>query len=91
MKTLVIEKFNPDSVITTLYFDGKAHFLKRFRIETQTVDRKFLFIPENADAKVLIATTDEAAKIKIAERRQTQRNGTYYQSREVHRRERVEV
>lgn len=66
-KTLVIEKFNPQAIITALYFDGKAHFLKRFQIETNTVDRKFLFIPEHKDAKVLVATTDEAAKIKILE------------------------
>ncbi|HZG00559.1 MAG TPA: DNA gyrase/topoisomerase IV subunit A, partial [Chitinophagales bacterium] len=66
-KTLVIEKFSSDAVLTALYFDGKAHFLKRFKIETNTVDRKFLFIPEHKDAKVLVATTDESAKIKIAE------------------------
>ncbi len=66
-KILLIEKYNPDAVITAMYYDGKAHFLKRFQIETQTVDRKFLFIPDEKGAKVITATTDQSAKIKILE------------------------
>jgi len=57
---LRIEKFNPEKVITAVYFDAdKAQYsVKRFHIETQTLKSKFLFIKEGAKNKLELVTTD---------------------------------
>lgn len=56
-----IEKFNPDKVITAVYFDAdKAQYsVKRFHIETQTLKSKFLFIKEGPKNKLELITTDQ--------------------------------
>lgn len=43
-----IEKFNPASVFTAVYFDKakKEFFVKRFKLETQTLNSPFQFIKE---------------------------------------------
>ncbi|HNJ57700.1 MAG TPA: DNA gyrase/topoisomerase IV subunit A, partial [Chitinophagaceae bacterium] len=47
-KILLIEKFNPQKIITAIYLDNdKQQFnVKRFYIETTTLKSKFLFIKE---------------------------------------------
>lgn len=60
-QVLRIEKFNPDKVITAIYFDAdKAQYsVKRFHIETQTLKSKFLFIKEGPKNKLELVTTDQ--------------------------------
>lgn len=45
---VAIEKFDPDAVITAIYydFDKKQYTVKRFQIETQTLNQRFIFIKE---------------------------------------------
>ena len=59
-KILLIEKFNPDKVITAVYLDNdKLQFnVKRFRIETSTLQNKFLFIKEGQGNRLELVTTD---------------------------------
>ncbi len=66
-KLLVIEKFNPDVIISALYLDAsnQTYYLKRFKIETQTNDKKFLFIPEGENNQVLLATTHPHSKFLL--------------------------
>jgi topoisomerase IV subunit A len=47
-KVIEIEKFIPDKIITAIYLDREKlqYNVKRFRIETQTLNNKFLFIKE---------------------------------------------
>lgn len=54
-----IEKFNPEKVVTAIYFDGdkKQYNAKRFMIETQTLNNKFLFIKEGANNHLELVTT----------------------------------
>jgi len=54
-----IEKFNPDKVITAIYADiEKLQFnVKRFKIETQTLGNKFIFIKEGSDNYLDSVTT----------------------------------
>lgn len=56
-----IEKFDPEKVITAIYFDAdKGQYnVKRFHIETQTLKSKFLFIKEGAKNKLELVTTDQ--------------------------------
>ncbi|GDX52125.1 DNA topoisomerase IV subunit A [Bacteroidota bacterium] len=64
---LVMEKFNPAEIISALYYHGgnKACYLKRFSIETQTLDKKFSFMPEEEGCNALLATTSEDPKLLL--------------------------
>jgi len=58
---LKIEKFNPEKVITTIYYDTKTdqHYAKRFVVETQTLKNRFLFIKEGEGNSVVMVTTQQ--------------------------------
>ena len=60
-KIVLIEKFVPAKAITAVYLDvEKSQFyVKRFKIETTTLNNKFLFIKEGKDNRVEAVTTDE--------------------------------
>ena len=49
----IIEKFDNSKVYTVLYKDGKSkqYFIKRFKIETLLLDKKFYLIPETRGTK----------------------------------------
>jgi len=66
-KVLLIEKFNPNGVITAVYLDQeKLQFnIKRFRIETSTQGNKFLFIKEGKDNRLEAVSTSENPILKI--------------------------
>ena len=55
----LIEKYNQESIITAVYLDTEKsqYNVKRFKIETNTLNSKFLFIKEGKDNKVIKATT----------------------------------
>lgn len=67
-KTLLIEKFNPKKIVTAIYWDGesKQHFVKRFQIETNTLDKDFGFISESIGSRLEYASTSDAPEV-IAE------------------------
>ncbi|WPQ60190.1 DNA gyrase/topoisomerase IV subunit A [Chitinophaga sancti] len=54
-----IEKFNPDKIVSAIYFDAdkKQFNAKRFKIETQTLNNKFLFIKEGQGNYLEMITT----------------------------------
>jgi topoisomerase-4 subunit A len=58
---LLIEKFNPEKVISAVYLDKKnlQYNVKRFKIETTTLKNKFFFIKEGEGNFVKAVTTDE--------------------------------
>ncbi len=60
-KILLLEKFNPDKVITAVYLDNEKlqYNVKRFRIETSTLQNKFGFIKEGNGNRLELVTTDE--------------------------------
>jgi topoisomerase-4 subunit A len=55
----LIEKFDPESIITAVYLDqDKLQYnVKRFKIETTTLNIKFFFIKEGEGNKLLKVTT----------------------------------
>ena len=55
----LIEKFDPEKIITAVYLDNEKlqYNVKRFKIETNTLNSKFLFIKEGKDNKLIKATT----------------------------------
>ncbi len=58
---MLIEKFDPQKVISAIYLDKKSlqYNVKRFRIETTTLKNKFFFIKEGAGNYVEAVSTEE--------------------------------
>jgi len=58
---ILIEKYNPESILTAVYLDKeKVQFnVKRFKIETSSLKNKFFFIKEGAGNYVEAVTTDD--------------------------------
>lgn len=54
-KIEMIRKFNPKMVLTAIYYDGnsKNSYIKKFSIETTTLNKKFLFISESKGSRLL--------------------------------------
>ncbi len=59
---LEIGNLTDESVINAIYFEGEKGWtmVKRFKIETSTMDQKFLFLPEAAGTKLYFASMDTA-------------------------------
>lgn len=66
-KIHLIEKFDENKPIAAVHFDPASgvHFIKRFQIETSTLDKRFCFISEEKGAKLFLATTEESAQIEV--------------------------
>ena len=66
-KIALLTKFIPSGIISAVHYDGesKVHYVKRFRIETTTVDKKFLFISEAKGSKLLTVSVDVFPRIEL--------------------------
>lgn len=66
-KIISIERFDPEKVITAVYLDqDKQQFtVKRFQIETSTINNKFYFIKEGEGNRVEAVTTHKDPVILI--------------------------
>ena len=64
---LILEKFDPEAVLSVVYFEAnqKAYYVKRFRIETTTIDKKFGFIGDGKGSKLLAVSADALPRIEI--------------------------
>ncbi len=73
-KVLLLEKFNPDKIISAIYYDKeKVQFsVKRFKIETTTLHNKFFFIKEGDENYLEAVTTDEEPILAIQSGRGSQ-------------------
>ena len=62
-----IQKFDSDGVISAIHYDGGTgtHYVKRFQVETSTMDKKFLFIGEEKGSKLLLATCEKEAQVEV--------------------------
>ncbi|HEY0273474.1 MAG TPA: DNA gyrase/topoisomerase IV subunit A, partial [Chitinophaga sp.] len=59
---MYIEKFNPEKIVSAVYYDAdkKQYNAKRFKIETQTLNNKFQFIKEGPGNYLELVTTTAA-------------------------------
>lgn len=64
---LLIEKFNPEKIVSAIYYDGesKSHFVKRFLLETMTLGKKFNFISESVDSRLDIISTQASPEVEV--------------------------
>lgn len=73
-KVIIIEKFNPEKIVTAIYLDNeKMQFnVKRFKIETTTLNSKFAFIKEGDGNRVEAVTTEAEPVVIISSGRGAQ-------------------
>ena len=66
-KIMEIRKFNPEKVITAIYLDNEKlqYNVKRFKIETTTLNNRFLFIKEGDGNKLAIITTHDQPVVLV--------------------------
>lgn len=64
---LLIEKFNPEKVVSAIYLDKKnlQFNVKRFKIETTTLKNKFFFIKEGDGNYVEAVSTDDEPILSV--------------------------
>ncbi|MBA4852516.1 DNA gyrase/topoisomerase IV subunit A [Emticicia sp. BO119] len=62
-----VVKLSPDRIISCLYYEGehKIYYIKRFKIETTTIDKKFLFITDTKNSRLLAVSTDKYPRISL--------------------------
>ncbi len=60
-KIALIEKFDPNKIITAVYLDNdkRQYNIKRFKIETSTLKTQFLFIKEGEGNRLEAVTTED--------------------------------
>ena len=63
----LIQKFDPQKVLSAIYFDGatKTFFVKRFLIETTTINKRFNFISDHKQSYLKLVTTDSQAQVVV--------------------------
>ena len=66
-KTILVEKFNSKKAISAVYVDGesKHYIVKRFLIETNTLDKEFLFISEGIGSRLEFVTTSDTPEVEV--------------------------
>lgn len=64
---LWLAKFNPEQAITAIYHASKTkpYYVKRFRVETTTLNKKFCFMAEGKAAQLILATTHPHPQVAI--------------------------
>jgi topoisomerase IV subunit A len=66
-----IAKLKPETIISAIHFDGesKAYFVKRFKLETTTVGKRFSFISESPGSRLTIASLAQKPEVEIEQGR----------------------
>ncbi|WP_245327816.1 DNA gyrase/topoisomerase IV subunit A [Hymenobacter fodinae] len=64
---VLLRKLEPDTVISSVYIEGdsKTHYVKRFKIETSTLDKPFTFISETKGSKLICATCHNEPQVEV--------------------------
>ncbi|QKG58883.1 DNA gyrase/topoisomerase IV subunit A [Hymenobacter sp. BRD128] len=65
---VLLRKLEPNTVVSAVYVDGetKMHYVKRFHIETTTLDKRFTFISESKGSKLLAASTFAEPEVEVS-------------------------
>lgn len=64
---VLIEKFDPDKVLSAIYFDGgsKTYYIKRFQIETTTLNKNFNFISDHKQSYLKLVSTEKQPQARV--------------------------
>ena len=71
---LMVEKFNPEHIVTAVYLDNEKlqYNVKRFKIETNTLRNRFLFIKEGKGNVLEAVSTEEEPILVVQQGRGSQ-------------------
>ncbi|MBC3785763.1 DNA gyrase/topoisomerase IV subunit A [Spirosoma utsteinense] len=63
----ILMKFDPETVLSAIYYEAnqKVWYVKRFKVETTSLDKKFSFIGDGKGSKSLAITADRYPRIEI--------------------------
>lgn len=63
----LLMKFDPETVLSAVYYEAnqKSWYVKRFKVETTSLDKKFSYIGEAKGSKALAITADRYPRIEI--------------------------
>ena len=66
-QVLLLCKFEAQKPLTAVYYEGsqKVYYIKRFLIETTTMDKKFLFIPDSKGSKLLSVSRETRPRLLL--------------------------
>lgn len=66
--SISIEKYYPNTIISAIHYipSKKCNYIKRFQIETSTLEQRFSFIADEKDAQLIFATTVPNPTIEYA-------------------------
>jgi topoisomerase-4 subunit A len=66
-KTLRVEKFNARKPVSAVYVDGhtKQYMVKRFMVETTTLDKEFHFISEAIGSRLVLASMRDNPEVEV--------------------------
>jgi topoisomerase-4 subunit A len=69
-EVIFIGKYAPDLTISAVHFDGHKGWtmVKRFHIETSTLDQRFSFLTDHKDSRLLFASTKPNPRIQYSVR-----------------------
>lgn len=72
---IFIGKYDPEMVVNAVYFDGQKGWtmVKRFKVETSSLDQRFSFLTEHPESKLIFASVKEAPRVKYALRVKSKR------------------
>ncbi|QJX48581.1 DNA gyrase/topoisomerase IV subunit A [Hymenobacter taeanensis] len=64
---VLLRKLEPETVISAVYAEGetKTHYVKRFKIETSTLENRFTFISATKGSKLLCATCHAEPQVEV--------------------------
>ena len=73
---IYIQKFDPDAAISAVYFEGSKGWtmVKRFLIETTTVDQRYPFITDHRSSKLYFASQAEAPVVQFSYKQKNQKH-----------------
>ncbi len=66
-EVFAIKKYREGDVIATVYYDGdsKNYYVKRFKIETSTANKRFPFISDHSRSKLILVTSEADPQVEI--------------------------
>ncbi len=64
---MLIEKFDEDKVVSAIHYDGgtKTFYVKRFQIETTTLNKKFNFITDHKQSYLKVVSTEKQPQASV--------------------------
>ena len=68
---VLLRKHDPEAVLSAVYVDGdtKIHYVKRFRVETTTMEKRFGFISEGKGSKLLAVSAFAEPEVEVTVQR----------------------